>query len=166
MPLPAWVTAGWALLTIIWRLLSGTWDFKPSLTYLGQQERWSWGGQIGGTFYLDDNDEGYRLGNKGELTAWGARRLNEWSSASLRVTASTWGNIHGSDSALLPLPVPPADPDLRGGSKIDLSLGLNFALPIDGASLGLEGGRHVWQDLDGPQLASDWWFVGGLKLAF
>jgi hypothetical protein len=35
------------------QLGSGTWDFKPSLTYTGKADDWSWGAQVGGTKRLE-----------------------------------------------------------------------------------------------------------------
>ena len=148
------------------QLGSGSWGLGPSLTWLGQNDCWSWGAQLSGKFYLDDNDEGYRLGDRGELTAWGARRINEWLSLSLRLAGSTWGNISGEDDDLLPLPVPTVDPDLRGGSKLDASAGFNVQFPGTGARLGVEAGLPLWQDLNGPQLGSDWWIIAGVQWAF
>lgn len=42
---------------------SGTFDIKPGLTYLGQSDAWSWGGQASTTVRLGENDQMYRLGN-------------------------------------------------------------------------------------------------------
>jgi len=148
------------------QLGAGSWGIAPSLTYVGKSDDWSWGGQLSGKIYLDDNDEGYRLGNRGEATAWGARRLNEMFSASLRATASTWGNIDGRDRDLLPLPVPTADPDLRGGTRLDISGGINFYESKSGVRLSVEAGLPVWQKLDGPQLGSDWWTMLGFQWAW
>ncbi|MDA7614523.1 transporter [Verrucomicrobiales bacterium] len=51
---------------------SGTWDLLPGITYLEQADTWSWGAQLSGVIRLGENDEGYTLGNVGQLTAWGA----------------------------------------------------------------------------------------------
>ncbi|PZN82630.1 MAG: hypothetical protein DM484_06120, partial [Candidatus Methylumidiphilus alinenensis] len=46
------------------QLGSGTWDFKPSITYTGQMDEWSWGAQISGTHRLQEqNVNGYALGD-------------------------------------------------------------------------------------------------------
>lgn len=148
------------------QLGAGSWGLAPSLTYLGQSGDWSWGAQLNAKVYLADNDEGYRLGNRGEATIWASRGLTSWLSLSARVTGSNWGNITGRDSDLLPLPVPTADPKRRGGSRLDASLGLNLLLPLEGARLAAEFGVPFWQDLDGPQLATEWWTVLGAKFSF
>jgi hypothetical protein len=148
------------------QLGSGSWGLAPSLTYNSLHGLWSWGAQARGTVYLDDNSEGYRLGNRGELTLWSSRQICDWASLSLRTTASTWGNIHGSDKDLLPLPVPTADPDLRGGSRLDVSLGLNLFDPTHAFQFGAEIGAPVWQDLDGPQLGTEWFLLLGAQYSW
>ena len=148
------------------QLGAGSWGISPSLTYLAQIPDWSWGGQLSARIYLANNDEGYHLGNSWKATAWAGRRLNEWLSLSARLTGSTWGNISGRDANLLPLPVPTADPKRRGGSRLDGSLGLNLQIPGTGARIGLEVGAPLWQDLDGPQLGSEWWTILGSQFAF
>lgn len=57
--------------------------------------------------------------------------------------------------------MPCADPKLQGGDRLDLLLGLNFYVPegptlIKGQRLFAEFGLPVYQDLDGPQLETDW----------
>src|ERR1043166_6843325 len=41
------------------QLGSGTWDFQPGLTYLGESESWSWGAQVLGTVRTGMNDHDY-----------------------------------------------------------------------------------------------------------
>jgi hypothetical protein len=55
--------------------------------------------------------------------------------------------------------VPTADPDLRAGRRVDLLVGAAFtpqAGLLRGHRLALEIGRPVYQNLDGPQLETDW----------
>ena len=40
------------------QLGSGTWDFTPAITYLGQTENYSYGAQLGGVLRIGDNDQG------------------------------------------------------------------------------------------------------------
>jgi hypothetical protein len=78
------------------QLGSGTWDFKPSLTYTGHQDEWSWGGQLGGTKRLEGhNKSGYALGDIFQTTAWGGYNLTHWLSASVRGIYTWQGAITG-----------------------------------------------------------------------
>lgn len=147
------------------QLGSGSWGVAPSLTYNNQQPTWSYGAQASAKFLLDDNSQGYRLGDRYEATSWIAKPLNENFSASLRVKFSTWGDIDGNDPLIMG-PVPTTRTDLRGGSKLDLSAGVNFFEIDNGLRAGLEVGKTLWQDLDGPQLASDYWVSLGLQFAW
>jgi hypothetical protein len=78
------------------QLGSGTWDFKPSLTYTGHQDEWSWGGQLGGTKRLEArNQSGYALGDIFQTTAWGGYNLTHWLTASVRGVYTWQGAIKG-----------------------------------------------------------------------
>ena len=140
------------------QLGSGTWDLRPGLTFSSEHAQWSWGSQFRQTLRLGQNDEDYRLGNRSELNGWIARRLSASTSASLRLSAARWGDIHGNDNRLNPAMVPTADPDLRGGLRVDLSAGLSVSGRqglLAGHRLGFEVGVPIYQDLDGPQLETD-----------
>jgi hypothetical protein len=148
---------------------SGTVDFLPGLTYLGQSDKWSWGLQAKGTLRLGENDRDYRLGHEGMATGWFANRVSDWLSGSLRLEGRAWGNIEGADPDLNPAMVPTADPMLRAGKRIDAFAGINFEVasgPLHGQRLAVEVGAPLWQDLDGPQLETDWVLVAGWQYAF
>jgi len=153
------------------QLGSGTFDLLPGLTYNGQTPEWSWGAQASGVVHLGENEDNYTLGNAAALTAWGARKWTEWLSTSLRLDGRTWKDIDGADEDL-PAPgagvVPTAEPDLRGGSRIDALLGLNFhgrGGSVAGHRLAFEVGVPVYQNLDGPQLETDWSFTLGWQFS-
>jgi nitrous oxide reductase accessory protein NosL len=150
------------------QLGSGTFDLLPGITYVGQTDNWSWGSQLGGTIRIGRNGEGYSLGDRGALTAWGARKWTRWLSTSLRIDVQGWGNIDGRDNDLNPAMVPTADPNRRGGERIDLLFGLNLygqGRWAAGHRLAVEFGIPIHQSLDGPQLETDrivtagWQFV-------
>ncbi len=153
------------------QLGSGTFDLLPGVTYLGHKDIFSWGSQITGTIRLGENDNDYTLGNKLEITSWGAAKLNEWFSASARLDWKGWQNIDGADPKLNPNMVPTADPDRRGGNRLDGLIGLNFINHshnsyLNGHRLALEIGVPLYQDLDGPQLETDWLVTFGWQYAF
>lgn len=151
------------------QLGSGTFDLHPGITYLGQSEGWSWGGQALGTIRLGTNGNSYRLGNRLNITGWGARRWNNWFSTSVRLNGNTWGNISGADPRLNPATIPTADPNRRGGTRLDVGLGLNFLVnkgALAGHRLAIEFALPVYQSLDGPQLETDWLLTVGWQKAF
>ncbi|NEP59687.1 MAG: transporter, partial [Symploca sp. SIO2G7] len=105
---------------------SGTFDLKPGVTYLGQADKFSWGAQASTILRLGENSNDYRLGNQFNLTGWVASKWVDWLSTSLRLDFKTLGNISGADPLLNPMMIPTADPDRRGGERLDLGLGLNL----------------------------------------
>jgi hypothetical protein len=151
------------------QLGSGTIDFNPGLTYLGQRGDWSWGAQGGAVLRVGENDNGYRQGDRLHVTGWGSRRLSDALSLSFRADHQTWGNIHGADPMLDAALVPTADPDRHGGKRVDLYGGVNVYLrrgPLSGHRIAAEIGVPVYQRLDGPQLETDWQLVIGWQKAF
>lgn len=146
---------------------SGTYNLMPGITYLGQQVNgnYSWGAQAMATIHTSTNDEGYRRGDKLQLTSWLARLLSENTSGSIRLTAQSWDGIEGQDNELNPAMVQTANPALLSGKRADLSLGLNVKVPGTGHRFAIEVGKPVWQDLDGPQLETDMLVTAGWQWA-
>lgn len=167
---------GFSQLPYPMQLGSGSWGISPSITWTGDNGNWSYGAQASGKFYFSDNENNYRLGNRYEGTAWGARRWSNWLSTSLRVSISHWENIDGADPDIATTPpggplagvplVPTAESNLRGGTRINLSVGANILIPNTGARFALEVGAPVYQNLDGPQLGADWFTTAGIQYAF
>ena len=148
---------------------SGTVDLRPGITYLGQTDDWSWGAQANTILRLGENDRGYTVGNRYQLLGWLARRLNDKVSLSLKLDGETWEDYDGADSALNPNVIPTADPDLRGGTRLDLGVGVNVYLPenfLPGGRLAAEFELPIYQSLEGPQLETDWQFTVGIQSAF
>jgi hypothetical protein len=147
------------------QLGSGSVDVIPGLTWVGRSDALSWGGQALGTIRTADNGNHYRLGDRVDLSAWLARPWSPWLSTSLRVGWSWWGNVRGADPKLNPFAVPTADPDRRGGWRLDVAPGFNLLLP-GGHRLAVEAPLPAAQWLDGPQLETDWRLVVGWQYAF
>ena len=149
---------------------SGTWDLLPGATVLGMTERGSWGVQASGTIRLGENDRSYTLGNAYQGTAWIAYRLTHHLSASTRVLARTWGDIEGADPAFTnPMMVPTVRTDLRAGTRVEIPVGLNWWFSdgvLAGHRIGVEMSFPVYQDLDGPQLETDWVLTVGWQKSF
>ena len=152
------------------QLGSGSFGLKPSITYNSYfSDKWSWGAQANATIYLDENDEGYTLGNRYEATAWIAHNLTNKVSVSARIKADSWDSVDGTQTnglhALNPIMSSPADPANTGGTKVDLLLGLNYKTS-HGSRFALELGQTIHQDLDGVQLGYDWTVTAGYQFAW
>ncbi len=70
---------------------------------------------------------------------------------------------------MIAAPVQTANPDFQGGDRLDLGGGINFAGQsgvVKGHRLGVEVLFPVYQDLNGPQLETDWTLTIGWQRAF
>jgi len=144
-------------------------DLLPGVTYIGGQSLWSWGVQVNSILRLGENDNDYSLGNQYGISVWGARKINEYASLSMRLDGKTWGDIEGADLELNPMMVPTARTDLRGGESIDFLVGIDLIAPdgkMEGNRLAIEAGMPIYQKLDGPQLATDFRLSIGWQLSF
>lgn len=160
---------------------SGTVDFLPSLTYLGQSDRFGWGAQTRGTVRLGENDRQFAYGNRAGLTGWGSVLLNDAFSLSARLDGQAWGNVRVEDGldvgddgypygmGVASRLVPTVFPDLRAGERVDLSVGLNAYAPsgpVEGLRGAVEIGVPVYERLAGPQLGTDFVLTVGAQYAF
>jgi hypothetical protein len=150
------------------QLGSGTWDLLPGVVYTARSGNISYGGQYRGWIRLEDeNDEGYSLGDLHQGALWAQYEWAPWISNSIRVAARTQDSIHGIDLNISG-PVQTANPDFYGGERVDLLFGVNLVGQrgvICGQRLAAEVGVPVYQDLNGPQLKSDWTFMLGWQKA-
>lgn len=150
------------------QLGSGTVDLLPGITYLGQADNFSWGAQGIATLHIGTNDNGYSKGDRFDSSLWGAIAPCKWMSASIRTAWNTWANIDGADAALNKTLVPTADPALRGGQQANLGFGLNFYVPegpMKSLRLSSEFILPIYQDLQGPQLETDWTWIFGAQMS-
>ncbi|MEM5515925.1 transporter [Henriciella sp. AS95] len=150
------------------QLGSGTYDLKPALTARSRSGRWSYGAQVSGVIRLDDNDEGYALGDVLEGTAWLAFEPQPWVSISGRLKAKSQGQIDGIDPRIM-APVQTADPDYQGSETVEALFGVNLAGSEGwkkGHRLALEFGVPLHRDLNGPQMETDYTLTLGWQKAF
>lgn len=151
------------------QLGTGTFDLLPGLTYNGHANAWSWGAQYRAEIRLEDaNDEGYAWGDKHAVTAWLGYEWARWISTSVRIDAMSQESIDGIDRQII-APVQTADPDNFGGERIDAFFGVNLAVPsgpLEGHRFALEVGTPIYQDLNGPQMETDWMLMLGWQKAF
>ncbi|MEE3327264.1 MAG: hypothetical protein VX252_08020 [Myxococcota bacterium] len=146
---------------------TGTWDVHYGITYVGEYESISWGGQIGGQYRLNENSLGYRLGAVYQASAWLSGELASWLSVSGRFAWQRTGNIHGEDRELDKSLSPLNNNMKQSGTLVQAGPGMNILLPIFGGQrLSVEVLFPLYQDLDGPQLRSDMTLTAGWQWLF
>ncbi len=150
------------------QLGSGTWDLVPSLTYVGDSQRWHWGAQWHSDFRLEsENESGYRLGNTWQVSGWNSYDISSWLSTTVRTSYRHVEPIQ-EDYDRYNARIGPMDfPSNQGGHYWDLGLGINafFATgPLAGNQIALEWSRPLQENLNGFQretqdrLALSWQF--------
>ena len=148
------------------QLGAGVWSLNPGLSYRGQRERLSWGGQALSRIYLGKNDLKYRPGDHYRVTAWVGGRWTDFMVTSFRAEWQHWGNVEGRDRALDLNSTPVANPMEQKGERLDLGEGIDLHWPgIEGKALEFEVTLPMWEQLDGPQPSFDWRIRAGLRWA-
>jgi len=153
------------------QLGSGTWDFKPSITYTGKVDDWSWGAQLNGTKRLENrNQAGFAFGDQLQSTAWGSYSLFNWLSASVRGIYTVQGAVKHQFNAVIgdtsegstpimgdvnPKEGSMDNPKNYGGRYWDVGFGLNATIPsgsLTGNTFSVEWLQPVEDDVNGYQL--------------
>ena len=106
------------------------------------------------------SDNGYRLGNAYEASAWVARQLTGWASFSAGLRGDICGNVHDSDPELATTFEQTMDPALQGGKRLNVFFGTTLHPCCDGffkrQQLFVQGDVPIVQSLNGPQLQASW----------
>ena len=143
------------------QLGSGTYDFPFALNY---QYSGAHDINVGLTakIRIGTNDRNYRLGNKYGLNGRYAYDLSPKLQAFVLLDFEYSKSIHGQDDDLLlpalpdnPYPASITNPDLFGGKKVNLGLGLLWRV-VNDFRLTVEIGAPLYQNLNGPQPKENW----------
>jgi len=146
---------------------SGTFNPNIGISYSNNNDSFSWGAKADGILRFGKNDEGYRLGNEYIANLWAAKNVSEEVNLSARIEGKSWGDVNGKDSDLNPMMVPTARADLRGGTRADALFGFGIYTPKLGDSrVAIEFGLPLYQNLDGPQLETDYRLTLGWQIVF
>jgi hypothetical protein len=151
------------------QLGSGTVDLRPGFTYNGTAHGNYWGGQVSGVLHAGTNSRGYRFGDSYSVTGWFGRRWTSWLGTGFRLDWSHWFDPEGADPLMQPARSPAENATLQAGQRLDALFSLDLFFDgggLAGTRLSVEAGLPAYQNLDGPQLATDWILTAGLQYAF
>ena len=151
------------------QLGSGTWDVQAGTTYLKQYQSSSFGAQASYLYRLNENSEGYTLGNKFNATFWTAYAFSKTVSGSLRLDFQNIERLDGKDKTFMsPYMAPVFDNANSGRKQLDLLLGVNFGIfegVLNGLRLEIEAGLPVYQKVTGIQMKNTFAFTAGIQYA-
>jgi hypothetical protein len=147
------------------QLGSGSYEFLPGITYLGQHNSFYWGTQGTATVRLNDNAAHYRLGNELAITSWSAYKWRKWFSHSIRVEYNYANAITGFDNRLYSINEPSSNAMNSGGEKISAYLGANFYVK-SGNKFSIEYGIPVYQNVNGIQMKQQQILYAGWQIIF
>jgi hypothetical protein len=148
---------------------SGSYELLPGLSYSASQQSYSYGAQINGTFRLNENNIGYKLGDAYNLTAWTAKKLNSSLSISSRLNYTVTQKTRGRNKNLDITMTPANNSSFSGGQTLDFLLGSNFLFSkgfLEGNRLAIEAGAPIYQNVNGLQLETDYKIILGWQKIF
>ncbi|MCM8535251.1 MAG: transporter [Lentisphaeraceae bacterium] len=153
------------------QLGSGTFDLMPGITIAGHTDTLGYGAQVIGTIPLGRNSQGYSQGDSIKFNTWLSRKITRNFSLSGRIELNSWNDYNGHDDELVGRVnmMPTADHDLRGGTRADAYIGGNYLFTegaLKGHNLGLEFGMPFYQQLEGPNLETDYILTVGWRVSF
>ncbi len=134
---------------------TGTLNAMPGVTYSGVMGKWSWGLAYRGLYPLDDSSQGWRYGDMSDFSGWGGYMWLPGLQTTLRLDGMVQGHVIGFDPQIVGF-AQGANPLFYGGQWVSIFGGVNIAgkyFNIPKASLALEVGVPLYQNLNGPQAA-------------
>ena len=148
---------------------SGSWEVTGGLTFLKQNEIGTFGAQANTVLRVADNDRGYRLGDRFDLSFWAAYNTSDWLGLSVRGLFETWGDVQGFEPGTDGVSDPSANPFTQGGQRwwIPFGVSLYFQQGVAvGHRVSFEWYYPVHEGLNGPQLSVAQKIVASWQLVF
>ncbi len=158
------------------QLGSGTFDWHPSLTWVHQFDKFSYGSQVSGVVRFYDNHEGYQLGNEFAANIWGQYNLADWVSLNGGFGYRWVGDLEGRQDRVgqfTPVPglrtIPTAWGENYGFQQVDAMMGINFLMPrgfFRNHRIAIDARLPVYRHHSGYRLETDYTVTVGWEWAF
>jgi hypothetical protein len=145
---------------------SGTYTILPGIAYTGTAKSLAWGLSYRAVLPLASNADGWRFGNSQTASIWSGYKWASGLISTLRIGGTVQGRIRGQGSDILGYAEGNV-PVFSGGRELDINLGATVPgrlLRIPKLLVQAEAGVPIYQNLNGPQAASQW--TGALRVQY
>ena len=136
------------------QLGSGSYDIKHGISYSDVSDDIGWGGSYEYTSRMNINDNDYKWGNLFLVDTWVRWDITKQFNTTAKIAFRGLGEIEGADPDLNVLMSPTMDAENYGGRRVDLGLGAKYT--IAEYSVTADVSMPVYQNLQGPQMATKW----------
>ncbi len=133
---------------------SGTYDLILGYNYQKILEEWSYGFQINAVKRFDYNSEGWKYGDRREISGWISKPLSSNLSLSIGMDIEHQDNVKGR-SANRNTMTPTWNEFFHSHLRVSSNIGLNYKMPKSMSRIGIQCGTPIYQDVDGPQMEPD-----------
>ncbi|MDT8340925.1 MAG: transporter [Longimicrobiales bacterium] len=150
------------------QLGTGSFSVVPGAVFSIQNDKATVGAQVKARFRLDDNDRGYRHGDRFDGALWAGYVLNDHFALTTGARVSKWESLEGFDPAMNPDLDPGQVSAFSAGTRVDVPLGLNIRLLeglLAGTELDFEFQWPVHEDYDAPRQEGEWGINFGVRRA-
>lgn len=146
------------------RLGTGTFNFRPGLTYKYFADWWTWGAQIQSDLPIGRNYRGYDVGEEYRFNTWTQYLVNDSLALSLRGEHVTRTSYDGADPEAIDALISTNVETFRGGYWYSLGVGMQASRW--GQYFNFEIVPTLAQDLDGIQLETDYSVIASWSTSF
>ena len=136
------------------QLGSGTYDITLGYSYQNILDDWSYGFQINALKRIDYNSEGWKYGDRRELSAWVAKPVSNKVSISFGLDLEQQENI-GGKSANRNNMTPTWSEYNHSYLRLSSNIGLNYIIPSIKTRVGIQCGAPIYNDANGIQMEPD-----------
>lgn len=143
------------------RLGTGTFNFRPGLTYKRFHDWWSYGAQLQADIPVGENYRGYSVGEEVRFSSWTSVLLTDRIALSYRGEHLWRNQYHGADPATPDAAISTNVESFRGGYWY--SMGFGAQATLGGNYYNVEVVPTIGQDVNGIQLETDYSIIASVS---
>ena len=137
------------------QLGSGTYDITLGYSFQEVLDDWSYGFQVNALKRIDYNSEGWKLGDRRELSAWVAKPVSKSFSVSFGLDVEHQENIGGKSANRSNTTHLTWAEYNHSHLRVSSNIGVNYKFPKSKSRIGIQCGTPIYRDVNGPQMEPD-----------